>query len=436
MPRKKVLIISHNALSMNLSNGKTLSAIFSSWSNQEIAQLYFQDEIPESNKYNNFYRLRDLDILKSFISNKDFKVVGCIIEPERVVEKYYNHWSITKRIIFGFLSKFSIIKIFIRDWMYGRDRWISDGLLRWISQFKPDSIFFVAGNSSFSFKVSRKLSFIYNIPLDIFITDDYIINNYPSNFLEFFLHRRLLDSYKEAITSARNVFVIGEDMALEYKNFFKRDFSTVMNAVNISSKIPKILNEKTEKAEIDIVYCGGLHSGRDLAISNFGNLLSQVKEITGHSISFHVYSSQVPCRKAKLLFKKYNIIYCGYLNPNKINNRLSLADFLLHVESFDKRNIRKTKLSISTKIPEYLASGSCIVAYGPSEVSSIRLIYNNSIGMAITELDDDSSAVKKLSNLVMSVDTRTELSISAYKFALNNFSLEVVRDKMSLYLNA
>ena len=54
---KKVLIVSQNSLSLHANNGKTLTNIFQKWESNSLAQLYFQDEIPESVKFHKFYRI-------------------------------------------------------------------------------------------------------------------------------------------------------------------------------------------------------------------------------------------------------------------------------------------------------------------------------------------------------------------------------------------
>ena len=51
---KNILLISQNSLSLHANNGKTLTNIFQKWDKDNLAQLYFQDEIPESLKFDNF----------------------------------------------------------------------------------------------------------------------------------------------------------------------------------------------------------------------------------------------------------------------------------------------------------------------------------------------------------------------------------------------
>ena len=70
----------------------------------------------------------------------------------------------------------------------------------------------------------------------------------------------------------------------------------------------------------------------------------------------------------------------------------------MHVEAFDKFNKKITRLSLSTKIPEYMGSGKLIVAIGPDDISSIEYLKENEIAYCITESDEENilTSVKKL----------------------------------------
>ena len=55
----------------------------------------------------------------------------------------------------------------------------------------------------------------------------------------------------------------------------------------------------------------------------------------------------------------------------------------MHVEAFDKKNRKITRLSMSTKISEYVASGAQVLAIGPSDVASMRCLADNRLGLCV-----------------------------------------------------
>jgi len=84
------------------------------------------------------------------------------------------------------------------------------------------------------------------------------------------------------------------------------------------------------------------------------------------------------------------IQYVGSVNENEIVEEMGKYDILIDVESFDRKMKYKTRLYISTKIPEYLASGKPILAVGPDDISSIRYLKRLGISYIINSLDETS----------------------------------------------
>jgi hypothetical protein len=64
------------------------------------------------------------------------------------------------------------------------------------------------------------------------------------------------------------------------------------------------------------------------------------------------------------------------------------ADVLVHVESFDLEVAALTRLSLSTKLTQYFMAGRCVLGFGPSELSSMRLIRNGGAGLTICSNDE------------------------------------------------
>ena len=60
------------------------------------------------------------------------------------------------------------------------------------------------------------------------------------------------------------------------------------------------------------------------------------------------------------------------------------ADAFLHIESDDESYCSLTKLSVSTKIPEYLISSRLVIGYGPVYLASMKLLKDNNIGIVIS----------------------------------------------------
>lgn len=423
----RVLIISHNSLSLHSNNGKTLTSLFGFWPSENVAQLYFQEEIPESISFSRFFRLTDFDVFKFFVS---FGMLGGGGEkkPRRQVFSHYEGVSKSKYFFIRMLSKLGYLKILLRDFVYGSQRWCTPALLRWVNDFSPTSVFLVGGNYRFSFRVAREICRLRNVPLDIYITDNYILD-VDWGWVGNGLRGRLVKEYAESFSQARNVFVIGEMMREEFSKCFKRDFVPIMNLVDFDGgyRMPK---SECFGETVNIVYAGGLHLGRDLALSEFGKLASLVKERIGKNIKIFVYSFQKPSANISSLFEKYGVVYMEGVTAESLRSIILNADFLLHIESFEKKYSALTRLSVSTKIPEYLSCGVPLIAYGPNNIASIRIVSDGRLGLVITDSDPVDVRVDKFAAFIGDNKIRTECVARAHAYGVQNFERKVVGEKV------
>jgi hypothetical protein len=431
----KILIVSHNALSLHANNGKTLYSLFKDWPAENIAQLYFQDEKPESEKFHNFFRVRDIDIFKVIIRIKKQSHCGDVIASEKYLGNLQVNRSKIKDIIKIILKDYMHIHIIVRDLIYATNIWRSNKLLDWISDFHPDAIFFLGGNSLFSFKVVLWLSEKYKIPLYMYLTDDYVINNKPVNLIQKWQHKALINCYKQTFDKATGLFVIGEMMAVEFEKYFSIKFHPIMNSIEFSN-IVRPSFQRPSRNEIIIVYAGGLHLNRWKMIVEFGRLIKKCIKSLNKKVIIEIFSVQLPDVSIRTQLDAAPLSYKGELSGNNLKARLESADYLLHVESFEEKYRQLTKLSVSTKISEYLASGTCIIGYGPAEVASMRILSDNKIGITITDIDSDDEKIEKLKTIFSDSDKRNEFAQRGFDYAFNNFNAEKTRSYLKNILCA
>ena len=73
----KVLIISHNPITTYNSMGRTFLGLFSSFSKEELCQLYIYPTIPNIDKCISYFRITDKEVLKSVLPwNKTGKIIN------------------------------------------------------------------------------------------------------------------------------------------------------------------------------------------------------------------------------------------------------------------------------------------------------------------------------------------------------------------------
>lgn len=386
--KSKILIISHNSFSKTHNNGKTLESFLSSFEKENLAQLFFsQNEIPDTDFCQNYYQITDLTVLNS------------------VLKLHSTHR------LFNIAKNYSENLVLFRDMLWKTRAWDTKELRNWCQEFNPNAIFYVGGNLGFSHIIARHISKMLNKPLITYFTDDYLISPKKRNLLDIIQRWRMQRFYKRTVEQSSLLFTIGELMSTEYTKYFGKDFFPIMNSVPVKPYVPYTPNE-----QINISYFGGLHLDRWKMIVKLGQILKNTNVI------INVYAINPPTDEIASHFKRSRILYKGGVSGNELQEAMLKSDILLHVESDDNYYKSLTKLSVSTKIPEYIMSGRLVVGYGPKEVASMRILSDNNIGIVISSSLTDKELKSELLSIINNSELRKETGLRGYRFAIENFN--------------
>lgn len=434
MQYPRVLIISHNSLSKTSNNGKTIASLFSRWPRAHIAQIYIcSRDVPDFELCNHYYHITDMNVLRGIFNRKQ-NIGGRILRNAHQLSSAASNQlssSAPDGNLITWIKSKSYWFEFLRDmvWQLGFRR--SPDLDEWIKEFSPDAVFFVGGPYEHSHKLARDICREYHLPLYVYFTDDYVVNridNRPWTWLIYANRRRF---YKLTISAAKACFVIGEYMAAQYGKFYGRSFVPIMNTVPIY-EIPEV--RKHDKTVISFI--GGIHLNRWRSLVHIGEIINKIVVKKSIPVELNIYCAQEIPKKILVRLNRGCMRFCGKLiGESEVRAAIDASDILLHVESMDKKSRILTNMSISTKIPEYLISGRCVVAYGPHEIASIRLIANNAIGVAITDNDSDEELEQTLEKVLSDESLRHEFGLAGHRYCLEHFTIDKVLNRFESFFD-
>lgn len=400
----RTLIISHNALSKVNNNGKTIETFFSSWPKENIAHLFLLPETEDTDFCKKSYCISDYDMLDNCFRIKNINA-GFDVSKIKLCE-HVTHYSMPTKFIYNKTrtkEKRSVVieKIHsdavnrkplfgvIRDYIWKKYPKVLPSIYKWIEDFKPEAIFFQGSSAAYAYNLVESIIDYFNIPLFLQCTDDYTKPLYEKSVLSRVLTKQYLKVFTRCYKKAKAIYPISDLMAEEYSNLYGNDKCYVL-----SNSVDRKNNRKEYffNPEANIVYAGNLGLNRSSQISELGLLIDEINREKHYNIQIVVFSgSKLNAKSLSELTKPKSVCFKGFISPEKLDDEVEKADFLLHVESFDEINKRITRLSISTKIGEYIASNRCIIAFGPEDVASISYIKKNHLGYVIS----DQSIVEK-----------------------------------------
>ncbi|MEG2278212.1 MAG: hypothetical protein RSA53_09990 [Odoribacter sp.] len=402
----KVLVISHNSFSKVHNNGKTLESFLINVLKNDISQLYFRSEIPDFEYCNNYFKITDVDVLKSLLLFSS--TCGQSLEKSSFMIPSMTCKLETESKLFKILQSKSAYLTIFRDILWNCRSWNTKTFRAWCKGNNPDLLFYVGGNFGFSHQIAFFLSQYLNKPLVTYLTDDYLIHPIRRNFLDIIHKQQMKSFYRRTINHSSLCFAIGELMCKEYSAYFNKEFFPLMNS------IPKQdYHLYIKKSEVIISYFGGLHLNRWKMLVRFARL--------SFNSTINIYTMDEPSVEILKQFQANGICFKGALSGKNLQNEILNSDILLHVESDDVYNKSLTKLSISTKIPEYLISGRLVVGFGPEDVASMKLLSDNEIGIVISSLSSDSEIKAIMQKIITDFDLRKSIGFRGYNYAINKF---------------
>ena len=304
-----------------------------------------------------------------------------------------------------------------------------------IRRFQPDVIYSMLGSIRMVRLVST-LSKYLSIPVVPHFMDDWI-STYavPGRSVGSPLHVRYLKRAVDRLFGSVPIAMsIGEMMSADYSRRFLRDFVDFMNPVDVDDVFPRGNLERSDGV-VRFVYVGGLHLGRADCLAEIAGAMHDARSI-GCPIELNIYapeSDAVAARKLEAISP--TVFYRGCIPQSQVRSVLDQNDVAVHVESFEDDCAEYTRLSVSTKIPQYLAAGIPVLAYGPTSLASCQYVQSTACGLQVGTRSKPAimSAVEAL---VDSEQFRSKLGYCGWQRAREFHDGRVVRQKFREVLSS
>lgn len=407
---RRLLIISNNVLSYTNNNGKTLLSFVDGATELDVYQLYLSGELPRVQDYH-YFQISDKDIIKGY-----FKEVfrGKEIEPE-IAETRTDDFSLRRK--FGKNS----FTLFLRDAIW-HNRWNSVQLEAWLDRIKPDAVLFVMGDSLFPYSICEYVYKKYAPRLLTFFTDDYILPRTKESFLHRQRRVAIKKKAQDIISKAAVFYTISEPMRRDYRKIFGKDSRVIMN---MTDDILVPLCKKEEK-EIILTYAGSLYYKRDSVLEQLAHAVNNYNQRKGvKPAKLKIYSNEDPSEEQlKRICVEGACEYGGSLNKEQLIKRLNSSDILVFVESFDEAEKEKTRLSLSTKVPEYLSIGKPVLAIGPNDIGSMEYLQD-----AAACVNDLTALQEILDKVLLDKDYAETIGNEARKKFITNHNKEKLQNE-------
>lgn len=406
----KVLLISVDPFNRSNGIGITLSNIFEGWEKDKIAQIYISDINPIQDVCNNYFHLKP----KAAYWDYYFRFLLAKFNKRYLTE------GVPAAVPLTSTNKTikNIIHINLRAILDFSPLLLPNNLIKWIRQFDPDIIYSNLASARM-IKLTNIIAENLNKPIVPHFMDDWPLILFTQNELGGLARKYFEKYFKKMLRMSNGGLCISNLMSVEYQKRYELPFTTIGNCVDDSAFICP--NSSDSLPVFKIIYVGGLHLNRWESILDIAKAIEQINK-SGQSIQLIIYSPEEDVTSYQYHFQSFkNTILKGSIKGKQVLSVLKNASMVLYVESFKDNFIKFIRYSLSTKIPQYMASGKPILAYGPTYLASIQHIIKSNSGMVISN-NDKQDLSQTIEKIILNKKLLTELGNNGFTYAKKHHS--------------
>ena len=414
---KRVLIVNSNSVNVNNATGITLQSVLSELETDSLMELYWNTIAEVTGKVNIKFKALDfapLSLAGLVFNNKGKEISGKMkntaehsAQSNRVVKNVFTYL----RQFITLQADLSRVKLTKQDF--------ED-----IRAFKPQVIYTLGGGVA-----ALRLSYLLSKKLDLPIVVHFMDNwrhciQWENNPLLGHYKKKLKKYCNLCYSRSTECIAISPEMARVYTEETGVRHSALMNSVRVRDYL---CSPREKDGVFRFVYTGGLHLGRDKGLYKIGEVIENVAARKGVKTEFSIYTSSENIKAYSDNFKDLaNTKLIEAVPHSEIRQVFQNSDFLVHTESDALVNNEFFKYSVSTKIPEYLASGRPTLFYGPQDIYLYKFLTDSQ-----TAATADSE--EKLSEVIEAmIDGKYDwLSERAVGYAKENFDVTAAADIFS-----
>lgn len=414
----RLLVITVNAWSDKNSAGNTISNHLGGWDKSKLSNLYLRNEEIDNDCCNTYFKIDEKEILTSFFSKKG---LGSEVLYTKAIKSQPTSKITKVSNIKNFLIRIRpTIILLLREiyWKIGFQR--KDKLDDFLKKNAPEVIYFLCFSLIYGHWILHYCHKKSNSKIVVFHGDEnYSYKSYwPLSFFYQFILRYWI---RKTIAIASINYAATPELRDYYSRIFGKEFKVLYKGISFTP-----VSTKTILKPLKIVYAGNLLYGRWQTLSLISKAISEVsKDQNEFELSIYTGTPLSKEMHGNLNTKNSSVFEAvSFIEVEKI---MRDADIVLHVESFNKKHIKITKYSFSTKITDCIQSGNCIMGVGPSELASINFLKNSGCALIANNYIE---IVTQLKNISLNSKILENYSENSNIFAKKIFDLDSNRLKL------
>lgn len=306
------------------------------------------------------------------------------------------------------------------------------GARKAIAEFDPDLILYrpVPDTAALHALAMEEIR-ARNLPLVTWIMDDWPARMKAEDLAAWNRMQPDLD-YLMEVSALR--LSISEAMSEAFVRRYRQHFVPLANGVD-PADWPIMSKASSKDGIFRLRFAGGL--APDMNRRSILKIAEAVERIgkTGVRISFQINTQKCWVDQTKETFAKFRHtqLRASTLTQPAYRKWLSQADAVLIAYNFDPDSLRYVQYSMANKMPECLASGAVLFAYGPRGAATIDYLDRSEAAVVVNE-DSDAALEEALRELIKDSGRAEALARDARVLAFERLNVAMLRKKLYQHL--
>jgi glycosyltransferase involved in cell wall biosynthesis len=404
----RVLVVDGIPFSRTRNGGIVKSQLFAGWPKDRLCQITFSDREAAFDVCDKYWRLSQKGVVLGAFGRSPGRVISEMTKTEAApAPAVYTRSARAQRLI-SWLSP--EIKVPLNYWIFRLPAVLSPPLCEWIDAFRPQILFSFAA-SGIILRTVALIAERWKVNVVPYFGDDWVSTLYREYAAGALLRRSMHYWFERCLAAAPIRLTPSAAMSQEYEDRYGGRFEIMHYAEVVRSYSPP-----PQLPMVRFVFTGTLAPNRWSCLRMIGQALDSLAG-EGLEAELLVYAFPEEWKQLENRNLPRSVKLAGTAPPGEVARLQAEANVLVHVESFDASSRAYTRLSLSTKIPQYFMAGRCVLAVGPAEGASIRYVSESGAGVAVT--DDSIDALRNaLRLLIRDESARRKYGETAYRVAV------------------
>lgn len=397
------------------STSRAFESYFSGWDRECLAQIFSNTKKPVKGHCSTLFQITDKRMLKRRFTKKIN--TGMVYDYRDLDDEWVdNSLEVGAKIytnMYKLGSRRTPMTHLLRKIIWKKKYWCTDTLNRWLEKINPECVFLSFSDDFFIPEIALYAAEKFNIPIVSSIGDDYYFNTRfslsPAYHIYKKKYRRLIE---RVFRHSGSAIYIGDKIRDRYNGVFGLRGETVY----LTSEVKRREFKAIDRENPLICYFGNIGAGRNNSLNDIGHALGKINP----NYMLNVFSNESDEKNIAVLRENPNVKYRGSISYAEVQRLNTESDIVVLVEGFSKKDIDKTRYSLSTKAADSLSSGSNILVYGSGDCGLIEYMDSTHAAAVCT---NPNTLEQTISNFINDVDYQRKNYETAIHISKENHTL-------------